>query len=90
MVTAVLFGHVFWSQGHKIILLVLSREYGNIFHRDDIGIIFPHSLLRTSICSGFGMIIPEPTDDDTPLTSIAIGNVSKSGRCALKGLQSFE
>ena len=27
---------------------MLSKEYGNTLSRDNIGIIFPHSLLRTS------------------------------------------
>ena len=29
-------------------LRVLCRDYGNIIYRDYIGILFPHSLLRTS------------------------------------------
>ena len=31
-----------------ISLLATSREYGKTAYRDDVGIIFPYSLLRTS------------------------------------------
>ena len=33
--------------GSSHILLGLPRAYGNILNRDDIGIVFPYSLVRT-------------------------------------------
>ena len=42
------FGLLSASCGVELIdLPVLSREYGNQFFRDYIGIVFPYSLLRT-------------------------------------------
>ena len=45
-----MFGHAIRKGrlGVVCLLLVLGKEYGNILHRDYLGIIFPYSPRRTS------------------------------------------